>query len=115
MSGVLHYYIRKSSSLFRYSVHVYAYVPVAFKVCVMQIMQECTWKLNVAGIQQPENCSLLRDIADQLLCVSDVVNLLSILDSSKICVGNEEEKFKRVAELQVTFKDKTGKLIVAAL
>ena len=97
--------------------HVYyAYVPVASKLCVMQIMQECTWKLKVAGIQQPENCSLLSDVADQLLCVSDVVNLLSILDSSKICVGNGEEKFKRVAELHKgTFKDKTGKLIVVAL
>ena len=41
--------------------------------------------------------------------VADAVNLATILDTSKICVGNCDDKFKRVAELNKgIFKDRAG-------
>ena len=54
-------------------------------------------------------CLLLKDRPLKLSCVSDVVEILSILDSSKRCVGNDDERFEQIADVHKgVFKDKTG-------
>ena len=45
------------------------------------------WKARVAGcLLHPMNCPLLRETPDNLMSVADAVNLVTILDTSKICV-----------------------------
>ena len=56
--------------------------------------------MRVVGcLLAPMNCPLLRETSDNLTSVADAVNLATIHDTSKICVGNCDDKFKRVTEL----------------
>ena len=66
--------------------------------------------MRVAGcLLHPMDCPLLRETPDNLTSVADAVNLATILDTSKICVGNCDDKFKRVTKLhKIFFKDRAG-------
>ena len=46
-------------------------------ILVLQVLEESAWELRVAGIQQPVNCPTLSDVTGQLLCVDDVMNLVT--------------------------------------
>ena len=58
-------------------------------------------------------CLLLRDRPLKLSIVSDVVEILCILDSSKRCVRNDDERFKQIGDVHKgVFKDETGNVHV---
>ena len=58
-------------------------------------------------------CLLLRDRPLKLSSVSVVVEILSILDSSKRYVGNDDKRFEQIADVHKgVFKDETGNVHV---
>ena len=78
----------------------------------MQLSHDCTWQLMIGlHLLEPITCSLLKDFSHKLSSVSDILYLLSILDSCKFCIVNGDEKFERVAaEHKVALKNKTGEV-----
>ena len=78
---------------------------------VSQLSQECSWDLRVCGyVLDPKNCTLLRNFSCHLSNVSSILDIVSTLNSSKICVGNGDEKFESLADVRKgVFKNRAGK------
>ena len=78
----------------------------------MQVSHDCTWQLTIGlHLLEASTCSLLKDFSHKLSSVSEVLCLLSILDSCKFCIGNGDEIFERVAsERKGVLKDRSGKI-----
>ena len=55
------------------------------------------------------NCSLLCNLPSTLSSVDTIMNVLSVLDSSNVCLGNDDKTFEDLH--RSVFKDKTGKLL----
>ena len=72
--------------------------------------RQCTWTLRVGDhTLNLKYCSLLRDFCDKFTCVDDVVHLSSVLEASKVCSGNKDERFKALSESHKgVFKDRRG-------
>ena len=57
------------------------------------VSADCSWNVCVYGHKiQPQNCTLLNSIPSRIDHRS-VSHLMSVIDSSSICKGNEDEKF----------------------
>ena len=78
---------------------------------LLQVSQECSWDLRVCGyVLDPKNCSLLRNFSCCLSNVCSILDIVNTLNSSKICVGNGDEKFESLADVrQGVFKNRGGK------
>lgn len=81
------------------------------------MFQDCTWHLKVG--EPPLDlmcCSLLDGLPTNLSGVDAVMNMVGMLDSSKVCLGNDDKKFETISDShQGIFKDKSGKLIYVAI
>ena len=67
----------------------------------------CVWKLTVVRAScEQSNCPLLQDCPFQVMSINDVMQMISLLDSSKQCIGNIDQKFERVTDVHKgVFKD----------
>ena len=71
---------------------------------------DCTWNLRVGGpLLDLSNCSLLSDLPSSLSSVDAIMNVISVLDSSNVCLGNDDKRLECLHKS--AFKAKTGKLI----
>ena len=60
----------------------------------LRIHHNGSWKLTIdKTILDTIRCTLLRDLPKQINCVSDVVAIFKVIDSSHLCYGNLEPKF----------------------
>ena len=78
---------------------------------VLTLNRQCTWTLSVGRSEiNPQRCHLLTGIATKLQSVDDLLKLLSVLDASRICVGNADTKFEGLAsQRKGSFSDQLGK------
>lgn len=76
------------------------------------MLQDNAWVLRVGeSLCELKNCPFLKECPAQFCCINDVLKVLSTLDGSKKCIGNDDEKFEKVAAVHKgVFKDKSGKL-----
>ena len=95
---------------------VYMYVEGGemIMICfVMQVSQDCTWQLAI-GLHhvEPITCSLLKAVSSTFSSVIDVLSLLSIIDTCKFCVGNNDGEFERIAaEHKGGLKNRAGEVL----
>lgn len=75
------------------------------------IRQDFSWFLGVFGnTLMPQSCPVLRYTPDTLDSVDRVLQFISVIESSKICRGNSEEKFMELAKRRIgVFKNHSGK------
>ena len=58
---------------------------------------------------KPVHCSLLSCLFQKLTSVCKLLHVLSVLDSSEVCIGNQDSKFEISADLHKSvFKDRAG-------
>ena len=76
------------------------------------IRSNFTWLLSVHGKNiSPQSCRVLAASPSLLNSVDRVVQLISLIEQSRICEGNSESKFLDVAKRRDgVFKDQSGKL-----
>ena len=73
---------------------------------------QCKWKLTVGSFEVTGNSSnLLSQVPPVLSNVKAVIELISLLDSSKLCEGNNDDKFIDLMHNKGTLKDQHGKLV----
>lgn len=77
---------------------------------VVNIHEHLTWTLQCYNSPiETDQCQAIANVPQKLLCVSDVVDLLTTVQSSTLCCGNPAEEFRGLVELHDgTFKDPTG-------
>lgn len=77
---------------------------------VVNVNKELKWSLSCHGtIVEVENCSVLRETPTRLTSASELVNLLSTLQSAQICLGNPIADFRPLLNVRGdAFKDATG-------
>lgn len=76
------------------------------------IKEDFSWSMNVMG-RAVSQCSLIHHIPPALTSVSEVLNLISIIEKSKICFGNHEESFIQAAmRREGIFRNKDGMSII---
>ena len=80
---------------------------------VVNIHEHLTWTLQCYNSPiETDQCQAIANVPQKLLCVSDVVDLLTTVQSSTLCCGNPAEEFRGLVELHDgTFKDPTGMCI----
>lgn len=86
-----------------------------FKVAIhfFQVSQKCVWTLDAKGSTVSlEQCPFLAGVSKEFTCVDDVLQLLRLLDASKICSGNRSQRFTSLAQSHKgVFKNKTSKYL----
>jgi len=76
---------------------------------------QCSWLLTVESREvNAASHDFLSGVAPALRSVDAVIELISLLDGTKFCAGNDEERFVELAnQNRGTFKDQLGKLLNA--
>ena len=84
-----------------------ACVNIAYMVTVSP---DCTWTLCVSNkIIDTRGCSRLNSFAEMINNVDELIQLLSVIDGSKHCAGNPDEKFyDLITSHKGTFKNQQG-------
>lgn len=61
----------------------------------VHITEDFQWRLICRGrsVPHPEACPLLRSVPSALKSVTDVVQILTLLNTSTVCEGNADERF----------------------
>ena len=61
---------------------------------IIRLSDNLEWTLFIFGKELcPQSCPLLRELPLQLTSVAAVGDMMRLLDSTKLCVGNSDEKF----------------------
>ena len=83
---------------------------------IITISASGRWTINVDHKEiSRANCPILAECAvhDHLLSVDLVVEILSLLDRCKLCVGNPDEKFSSLIDKHSgKFLDRSGSIMV---
>lgn len=71
---------------------------------------QCRWLLTIQSHElNAASCDLLSGVAPTLQSVGAVIELVSLLDESKFCEGNDDDRFVELAtQNRGTFKDQLG-------
>lgn len=82
----------------------------ATATCLIKVDNDLIWTMSCHGVQlETEHCQALAAIPQQITCVSDIMNLFSLVDGSRICCGNPIEDFKDLVDVHGgEFRDETG-------
>ena len=77
----------------------------------VHITEDFQWRLICRGrsVPHPEACPLLRSVPSALKSVTDVVQILTLLNTSTVCEGNTDERFHCLSNSRKGhFMDPTG-------
>ena len=64
---------------------------------MLKISSDFTWTVKKGQIVIPTRCSIFSDIALEMNTVKSVIEILTLLDTSKLCCGNNDEKFMELS------------------
>ena len=80
---------------------------VEFILC---IQSDFSWQLHYCGVEvRVESCSLLADLPAVLCCARAIEQVITLLSSTKPCVGNSDDRFLALlSRRNGVFKDSTG-------
>ena len=76
----------------------------------LRIHADLSWKVLLLGQSISTTCPMLLDLPQTLSSVLDVEVVLKALDTSTVCLGNDDAKFSHLAKSHAgTFMDASGK------
>ena len=74
---------------------------------------DLTWILQLGSL--PVLPSQVPRAPTRLLNISDVMSLLEMLDSVRLCVGNPEDRYLQLVDERGPLKDNTGTIIIVIM
>ena len=102
-----------SSALAVYKLYIPAPLMPAEFLFILTVSADGAWILSMGRNQVDRSyCQLMQRFPAHLLSVSDTVNVLSVLDSCRLCIGNDDTKFTSLVDkCNGKFKNHAGSYI----
>ena len=82
----------------------------------LHVQDNFQWQLSVHGQQLRTSCPLVEQLLSTLKSIANIEQVLTLVNSDKVCEGNPDEKFRSLSvALKGRFMDATGVLIFDCL